>query len=119
MKAGTRMLIGALFVASLSLMAQSVSSLHGGGATFPFPLYAKWSHAYKDLTGIRFNYQSIGSGGGIQQINSKTVDFGASEMPLAAADLRRAGLVQFPMVMGGVVVVVNLDGVGKNALRLV
>lgn len=93
-------------------------SINGGGATFPFPLYSKWSHTYHALTGARFNYQSIGSGGGIQQIRAGTVDYGTSEVPLAEADLAKYDLLQFPLVAGGVAVVANLDGIGPDRLRL-
>ena len=82
----------------------------GAGATFPYPIYAKWAEAYKAKTGVGMNYQSIGSGGGIAQIKAKTVDFGASDMPLKPEDLQAAGLMQFPAIIGGVVPVVNLEG---------
>ena len=85
--------------------------LNGAGATFPYPIYAKWADAYNKVTGLKLNYQSIGSGGGISQIKAKTVDFGASDAPLTADELTEAGLVQFPLVMGGVVPVVSIDGV--------
>jgi len=102
------------------LMSLSVhaADLTGAGATFPYPIYAKWAEAYKAATGIGLNYQSIGSGGGIKQIKSKTVDFGASDMPLKAEDLEKEGLMQFPAIMGGVVPVVNLDGVAPGQLKL-
>lgn len=101
-------------------MALSVhaADLTGAGATFPYPIYAKWAEAYKAATGIGLNYQSIGSGGGIKQIKSKTVDFGASDMPLKVEDLEKEGLIQFPAIMGGVVPVVNLDGVAPGQLKL-
>src|ERR671927_224022 len=83
--------------------AAGAVDISGAGATFPYPVYAKWAEAYKAKTGTSMNYQSIGSGGGIKQIQAKTVDFGASDMPLKTADLRAHGLVQFPTVMGGVV----------------
>ena len=89
----------------------------GAGATFPFPIYAKWADAYKQKTGIGMNYQSIGSGAGIAQIKAKTVDFGASDMPLKPEDLQAAGLMQFPAIIGGVVPVVNLEGVAPGAIR--
>ncbi len=98
-----------------SLQAAEIS---GAGATFPYPIYAKWAEAYKAKTGIGLNYQSIGSGGGIKQIKAKTVDFGASDMPLEAKDLEAAGLLQFPMVMGGVVPVVNIKGLDAGAVKL-
>ena len=90
----------------------------GAGATFPYPIYAKWAEAYKAKTGARMNYQSIGSGGGIKQIIAKTVDFGASDMPLKPEDLAKEGLMQFPAVMGGVVPVINVPGVEPGALKL-
>jgi phosphate transport system substrate-binding protein len=85
--------------------------ISGAGATFPYPIYAKWADVYKKETGVGMNYQSIGSGGGIKQIEAKTVTFGATDAPLKGADLEKNGLVQFPMVMGGIVPVVNIDGV--------
>jgi phosphate transport system substrate-binding protein len=99
-------------------MPATAQSLSGAGATFPYPIYAKWADAYKKQTGIGLNYQSIGSGGGIKQIEANTVTFGASDMPLKGADLDKNGLVQFPTVMGGVVAVVNLDGVKPGDIAL-
>jgi phosphate transport system substrate-binding protein len=96
-------------------MAQDVT---GAGATFPAPLYAKWADAYNKATGARINYQSVGSGAGLRQIRGKTVDFGASDMPLSDADLAKDGLIQFPTVIGGVVPVVNLKGVAPGQLRM-
>jgi len=96
----------------------SAAELTGAGATFPFPIYAKWAEAYKASTGIGLNYQSIGSGGGIKQIKAKTVDFGASDMPLKPEELDKEGLMQFPAVIGGVVPVFNLDGVAAGQLKL-
>ena len=98
--------------------AAQAGDISGAGATFPYPIYAKWAEAYKAKSGIGLNYQSIGSGGGIKQIKSKTVDFGASDMPLEAKELDEAGLMQFPMVMGGVVPVVNVKGVQPGQLKL-
>ncbi len=89
----------------------------GAGATFPYPIYAKWAEAYKQKTGVGMNYQSIGSGGGIAQIKAKTVDFGASDMPLKPEDLQAAGLTQFPAIIGGVVPVVNIDGIASGSLK--
>ena len=102
----------ALFaIAATTLVCQAqAAEISGAGATFPYPIYAKWAEAYAAKTGLKMNYQSIGSGGGIKQITAKTVDFGASDMPLKPADLEKDGLTQFPMVMGGVVPVVNLPG---------
>lgn len=90
----------------------------GAGATFPYPIYAKWADAYKKATGVGMNYQSIGSGGGIKQITAKTVDFGASDMPMKPEDLQKNGLMQFPAVMGGVVPVYNVKGVGSGEITL-
>ncbi|MGH8461504.1 MAG: phosphate ABC transporter substrate-binding protein PstS [Stenotrophobium sp.] len=94
------------------------SDLSGAGATFPYPIYAKWADVYKKETGIGLNYQSIGSGGGIKQIKAKTVTFGASDKPLTPAELDAAGLTQWPMVMGGVVPVVNINGIKPGDLKL-
>jgi phosphate transport system substrate-binding protein len=94
------------------------AEISGAGATFPYPIYAKWAEAYKQKTGTSMNYQSIGSGGGIKQIEAKTVDFGASDMPLTPDVLNKDNLQQFPMVMGGVVPVVNLAGVAPGQLKL-
>ena len=93
------------------------ADITGAGATFPYPIYAKWADAYKKATGSGMNYQSIGSGGGIAQIKAKTVDFGASDMPLKAEDLAQSGLVQFPAIIGGVVPIVNLEGIAPGQLR--
>jgi phosphate transport system substrate-binding protein len=92
------------------------AEISGAGATFPYPIYAKWADAYKKETGTGLNYQSIGSGGGIKQIQNKTVTFGASDAPLKGAELEKFGLIQFPMVMGGIVPVVNLDGIKGGEL---
>jgi phosphate transport system substrate-binding protein len=104
--------------ASLSMATMAAADISGAGATFPYPIYAKWADAYKKLTGVGLNYQSIGSGGGIKQIKAKTVTFGASDMPLKPEDLQAAGLLQFPMVIGGVVPVVNIKGVQGGQLHL-
>lgn len=102
-----------LVAASTSAFAADIT---GAGATFPFPVYSKWADAYKKETGNGLNYQSIGSGGGIKQIQAKTVTFGASDMPLKAEQLEKDGFVQWPMVMGAIVPVVNLDGVKAGEL---
>jgi phosphate transport system substrate-binding protein len=94
------------------------ADISGAGATFPYPIYAKWAEAYKTQTGIGLNYQSIGSGGGIKQIEAGTVTFGASDKPLEPADLKQNGLVQWPMIIGGVVPVVNIPGVKPGDLVL-
>src|SRR3954463_3714679 len=101
---------------TLSTFAQA-ADITGAGATFPYPLYAKWADAYKKATGIGMNYQSIGSGGGIKQITAKTVDFGASDMPMKPDDLAKNGLVQFPAIMGGVVPVVKVAGIAPGQLK--
>jgi len=101
-----------------SLFGASAADISGAGATFPYPIYAKWADTYKKETGNGLNYQSIGSGGGIKQIKAKTVTFGASDMPLAPKDLKDAGLIQFPTVVGGDVPVVNIDGVKAGELML-
>ena len=90
---------------------RSPLDISGAGATFPYPIYAKWADAYKKETGIGLNYQSIGSGGGIKQIQNKTVTFGATDAPLKGAQLDKDGLIQFPMVMGGIVPVINVEGI--------
>lgn len=102
-------------LAALPVLAQDVT---GAGATFPAPLYAKWADAYNKATGQKINYQSVGSGAGLRQIRGKTVDFGASDMPLSDADLAKDGLIQFPTVIGGVVPVVNIRGITAGQLRL-
>ena len=106
---------GVLAVVTSSAIAGDVS---GAGATFPYPIYAKWADAYKKQTGIAVRYQSVGSGEGIKQIQNKEVTFGASDMPLKAADLDMHGLVQFPTVIGGVVAVVNVEGIKAGDLTL-
>jgi phosphate transport system substrate-binding protein len=105
---------GAFSVAAMS--AASAIDISGAGATFPYPIYAKWADAYKKETGVGLNYQSIGSGGGIKQIEAKTVVFGATDAPLSGNELDKNGLVQFPMVMGGIVPVLNLDNVKQGSL---
>ncbi len=112
-------LAGAVLVAAALGAAPALAvDISGAGATFPYPIYAKWAEAYKAKTGIGLNYQSIGSGGGIKQIEASTVDFGASDMPLEVADLDANGLMQFPTVIGGDVPVVNVPGVGPGKLHL-
>src|SRR6202165_1186119 len=111
----------AAFAAAAALSYAAIAAatdISGAGATFPYPIYAKWADAYKKLTGVGLNYQSIGSGGGIKQIKAKTVTFGASDMPLKPDELKEAGLVQFPMIIGGVVPVVNIKGVQPGQLVL-
>jgi phosphate transport system substrate-binding protein len=100
------------------MMASQAADLTGAGASFPYPVYANWAALYYKATGNRVNYQSIGSGGGQQQIISGTVDFGASDDPMKGAELEKNGLVQFPAVIGGTVPVVNIPGIGPGQLRL-
>ena len=106
-----------LVAASLSMSTQA-AEVTGAGASFPAPIYAKWADAYQKATSNKINYQSIGSGGGIKQITAKTVDFGASDMPLSPEALNKDGLVQFPTVIGGVVPVVNLADIKPGQLKL-
>jgi phosphate transport system substrate-binding protein len=112
-----RRVLAAAATLSLAVAAQA-ADISGAGATFPYPVYSKWADAYKTQTGIGLNYQSIGSGGGIKQIKAKTVTFGASDKPLEPAELKESGLVQFPMIIGGVVPVVNIKGVKAGQLTL-
>lgn len=105
----------AMALVSGSVLAEDVT---GAGATFPAPLYAKWAAAFNTATNVRINYQSVGSGAGIKQIKAKTVDFGASDMPLKDEELAKDGLVQFPTVIGGVVPVVNIKGIQPGQLKL-
>ena len=112
-----RILAIALF-AALAWTQAKAADISGAGATFPYPIYAKWAGAYKTQTGIGLNYQSIGSGGGIKQIKAKTVTFGASDKPLKASELDEAGLTQFPAIVGGTVLVVNLAGIKPGELVL-
>lgn len=114
----SRKLIVACGLAAVVSAGANAADITGAGATFPYPLYAKWAEQYKSQTGTGMNYQSIGSGGGIKQITAKTVDFGASDAPLTAEQLNKDGLLQFPTVMGGVVPVINLEGVGGGDLKL-
>ena len=109
------MVAAGLVAASTSAFAADIT---GAGATFPFPLYSKWADAYKKETGNGLNYQSIGSGAGIKQIQAKTVTFGASDTPLKPEQLEKDGLIQWPMVMGAIVPVVNLEGIKPGELVL-
>jgi phosphate transport system substrate-binding protein len=110
------------FVAAVGLTAMAATTwaadITGAGATFPFPVYAKWAEGYKAATGTGMNYQSIGSSGGIRQIRAKTVTFGATDAPLSGADLDKDGMVQFPAIIGGTVPVINLDGFKPGELRV-
>ncbi len=111
-----RVVVAAAAIALTGLV--HAADISGAGATFPYPIYSKWADAYKTKTSNGLNYQSIGSGGGIKQIKAKTVTFGASDMPLKPDELKAAGLVQFPMIIGGVVPVVNVKGIGPGQLVL-
>jgi phosphate transport system substrate-binding protein len=106
----------ACLAAAFTITTAQAADISGAGATFPYPVYGKWADAYKKETGIGLNYQSIGSGGGIKQIKAKTVTFGASDAPLTGEDLEASGLAQFPMVMGGIVPVVNIEGIKPGEL---
>jgi phosphate transport system substrate-binding protein len=106
-----------LFACGGTVPAQEIT-INGAGASFPYPLYAQWAYKYNQLTGVKLNYQSIGSGGGIAQIKAGTVAFGASDAPLKPEELNEGGLVQFPMIIGGVVPVINLSGVDPGRLKL-
>ncbi len=110
--------LAAAVVAFAALGQAHALDITGAGATFPYPIYAKWAESYRAATGNGLNYQSIGSGGGIKQIKAKTVDFGATDKPLAKEELDRDNLVQWPMVIGGVVPVVNLQGIQPGQLKL-
>lgn len=110
--------VAAAVLASVAIGSALAADITGAGATFPFPMYAKWAEAYKKETGIGLNYQSIGSSGGIRQIRAKTVAFGATDAPVPGTDLDRDGMVQFPAIIGGTVPVVNLDGVKPGELRV-
>lgn len=118
-KLGRGLIASLTFAAGLGAATASLAAdITGAGATFPFPIYAKWAEAYKAKTGIGMNYQSIGSGGGIKQIKAKTVDFGASDKPLKPEELDKDGLMQFPAVIGGVVPTINLPGMAAGQLKL-
>ena len=115
----TRILRAFGMAAALTVAGSAYAAdITGAGATFPYPIYAKWAEAYAAKSGNKLNYQSIGSGGGIKQIDAKTVDFGASDMPLKPEELSSKGLMQFPTVIGGVVPVVNVNGIEPGKLKL-
>lgn len=114
----TAILVLATTLSLSSFSAVSATDITGAGATFPAPVYAKWAHAYQQQTGNRVNYQGIGSSGGVKQINAGTVDFGASDAPLSDERLKEDGLFQFPTVIGGVVIVVNVPGITSGSLVL-
>jgi phosphate transport system substrate-binding protein len=108
----------ALILSAVSITTFAQTSINGGGATFPAPLYSKWAESYSKSTGIRINYQSVGSGAGIRMIEARTVTFGASDMPLTDERLAALGAFQFPTVIGGVVPVINLKGIEPGSMRL-
>ena len=114
----TRVLVASLLSVAAISPAMAQQEATGAGATFPAPLYAKWASEYNKATGVKINYQSVGSGAGLRQIEAKTVAFGASDMPLKDEDLEKKGLVQFPTVIGGVVPVVNIPGINPGQLKL-
>jgi phosphate transport system substrate-binding protein len=113
-----QMFVSIALAAAAAAVPALAADMTGAGATFPYPIYAKWAEMYKKASGNGLNYQSVGSGAGIKQIKAKTVDFGASDMPLPADELNKEGLFQFPAIMGGVVPVVNLDGIAPGQLKL-
>jgi len=111
--------VAALSIATVSFTSAAIAAdITGAGATFPYPIYAKWAEAYKARTGNGLNYQSIGSSGGVKQIKAKTVDFGATDNPVKFDDLQADGLVQFPAIIGGVVPVINVDGIKPGQIRM-
>ena len=114
----TRVLVASLLSVAAISPAMAQQEATGAGASFPAPLYAKWAADYHKATGVKINYQSVGSGAGLRQIEAKTVDFGASDAPLKDEDLAKKGLVQFPTVIGGVVPVVNIPGINPGQLKL-
>src|SRR5258708_14392411 len=118
MKMPNRLVMMAAAAALSYAAVAAATDISGAGATFPYPIYAKWADAYKKLTGIGLNYQSIVSGGGIKQIKAKTVTFVASDRPLQPDDVKAAGLLQFPMIIGGVGAVVDLDCIQAGQPRL-
>ncbi len=117
MKASLSLILSVACILTFSVV-HSADTLTGAGATFPAPIYQAWAYDYSKATGLKLNYQSIGSGGGIQQIKSRTVEFGASDAPLTPEELNKNGLLQFPAVMGGVVVVVHFPGIKAGELKL-
>ena len=113
-----RVLVAGVASAGAFSGAMAQQEVTGAGATFPAPLYSKWASDYNKATGVKVNYQSLGSGAGLRQIDAKTVAFGASDMPLKDEDLEKKGLVQFPTVIGGVVPVVNIKGINPGQIKL-
>ena len=111
-------ILGILVLGVATATTAMAADITGAGATFPYPIYAKWAESYRNVSGVKMNYQSIGSGGGIKQIKARTVDFGASDAPLNAKELNQYGLIQFPAIIGGVVPVANVDGFKAGELKL-
>ncbi|RQW62040.1 phosphate ABC transporter substrate-binding protein PstS [Vibrio viridaestus] len=111
-------LLASATICMSSFAYSATNELNGAGATFPYPVYAKWAEAYQKETGVKINYQAIGSGGGIRQIEAKTVDFGGTDAPLDVKELDNEGMIQFPMVMGGIVPVVNIPAVKQGQMKL-
>jgi len=118
MKKACFILLTSVVVFMVAVAGARATNLNGAGATFPYPVYSRWAYKYHRITGVALNYQSIGSGGGIAQIKARTVDFGASDAPMKPGELKKYGLVQFPMIMGGVVPVVNLRDIGPGKLKI-
>ncbi|RUP33253.1 MAG: phosphate ABC transporter substrate-binding protein PstS, partial [Curvibacter sp.] len=114
----TTAIIACTLLSTSVILNASAANITGAGASFPAPIYSKWADGYHKATGNEINYQSIGSGGGIKQIKSKTVDFGASDMPLSDDELNKDGLMQFPTVIGGVVPVVHIQGVAPGKMKM-
>ena len=114
----SKVLLASAALASTLATSAFAADITGAGSTFAYPIYSKWAEAYKKQTGVGLNYQSIGSGGGIKQIEAKTVDFGASDMPLTVEDLQKNGLQQFPTCIGGAIPAINLKGVKPGELKL-
>ena len=117
MKTTFKFAAAGLIAAALAHAPAFAQEATGAGASFPAPLYSKWASDFNKATGAKINYQSVGSGAGIKQIDAKTVDFGASDMPLSDEDLKAKGLLQFPTVIGGVVPVVNIQGIKAGEFR--
>lgn len=114
----TKKLMGALLALLIFAAPVLAETINGAGASFPYPAYATWAYFYDKATGNKLNYQSIGSGGGVQQIKNKTVDFGASDEPMSAAELKSLNMIQFPAIIGGVVPIINIAGLKPGELKL-
>lgn len=112
------LMVTAILLISFEIDPTIAQTINGAGASFPYPVYSQWAYKYNQITGVKINYQSIGSGGGIRQIQTKTVDFGASDAPLTMEELEKGSMIQFPLIMGGVVPVVNIEGIKPGQLKL-